>query len=212
MVELCGARADNSNPVQVFLFFCFQLDEFIYYSAQYNCRLEKSGIFPSDLGIFPMGTGIKLDLCFCIIPTVGLYGKLGEVAATHKSNISCRRTPSSSIIANLFPLSAACRHTRRRTRHRKPLSHAAIRLRSSYRYCSCYRHPRMARRPHHRWRRSLATMPEDMAMLPSSICYSAEERPRMAPPLVADCRRGARRGGGSARRRPPGREAARARK
>ena len=50
-----------------------------YYSAQYNCRWEKSGIFPSDLGIFPMGTGIKLDLCFCIIPTVGLYGKLGEV-------------------------------------------------------------------------------------------------------------------------------------
>ncbi len=41
-----------------------------YYSAQYICPLEKSGIFPSDRGIFPVGTGIKLDLCFCIIPTV----------------------------------------------------------------------------------------------------------------------------------------------
>jgi len=44
---------------------------------------KKSGIFPSDRRIFPVGTGIKLDLCFCIIPTVGLYGKLGEVTATH---------------------------------------------------------------------------------------------------------------------------------
>ncbi len=41
---------------------------------------KKSGIFPSDRGIFPMGTGIKLDLCFCIIPTVGLYRKLEDVS------------------------------------------------------------------------------------------------------------------------------------
>jgi hypothetical protein len=44
---------------------------------------KKSGIFPSDIGIFPRTIGIKLDLCFCTIPTVGFYGKLGEITATH---------------------------------------------------------------------------------------------------------------------------------
>jgi hypothetical protein len=28
-----------------------------------------------------MTTGIKLDLCFCTIPTVGFYGKHGEVTS-----------------------------------------------------------------------------------------------------------------------------------
>jgi hypothetical protein len=51
-----------------------------YYSAQYICPMEKSGIFPSDHGIYPGTIGIKLDLCFCIIPTVGLYGKYGEIS------------------------------------------------------------------------------------------------------------------------------------
>ncbi len=98
---------------------------------------KKSGIYPSDRGIYPRTIGIKLDLCICTIPTVGLYGKLGEITATHKSNISCRRPSSSySIVPNWFPLPAA----RRRTppphappqsvaarRHRTPPPHAARR-------------------------------------------------------------------------------------
>ena len=44
---------------------------------------KKSGIYPLDRGIYPRTIGIKLDLCFCTIPTVGLYGKLGEITATH---------------------------------------------------------------------------------------------------------------------------------
>jgi hypothetical protein len=39
------------------------------------------GIYPSNPGIYPMTTGIKLDLCFCTIPTVGFYGKHGEVTS-----------------------------------------------------------------------------------------------------------------------------------
>ena len=41
---------------------------------------KNRGIYPSDRGIYPMTTGIKLDLCFCTIPTVGFYGKHGEVS------------------------------------------------------------------------------------------------------------------------------------
>ncbi len=65
---------------------------------------KKSGIFPSDRGIFPLGTRIKLDLCFCIIPTVGLYGKLGEVTATHKrtSRMNCRRRVSTAALRRLY--------------------------------------------------------------------------------------------------------------
>ena len=44
---------------------------------------KKSEISPSDIGIFPGTIGIKLVLFFCTIPTVGLYGKLGEITATH---------------------------------------------------------------------------------------------------------------------------------
>ena len=44
---------------------------------------KKREIFPSDIGIFPGTIGIKLVLFFCTIPTVGLYGKLGEITATH---------------------------------------------------------------------------------------------------------------------------------
>jgi hypothetical protein len=44
---------------------------------------KKRGIYPSDRVIHPMTTGIKLDLCFCTIPTVGFYGKQGEINATH---------------------------------------------------------------------------------------------------------------------------------
>jgi hypothetical protein len=53
-----------------------------YYSAQYNCHLEKKWDIPRTAG-YPRTIGIKLDLCFCTIPTVGLYGKLGEITATH---------------------------------------------------------------------------------------------------------------------------------
>ncbi len=51
-----------------------------------------------------MGTGIKLDLCFCIIPTVGLYGKLGEVTATHNrtSRMSCRCRVSTAALRRLY--------------------------------------------------------------------------------------------------------------
>ena len=51
-----------------------------------------------------MGTGIKLDLCFCIIPTVGLYGKLGEVTATHNrtSRMNCRRRVSTAALRRLY--------------------------------------------------------------------------------------------------------------
>ncbi len=41
---------------------------------------KNRGIYPSDRGIYPMTTRIKLDLCFCTIPTVGFYGKHGEVS------------------------------------------------------------------------------------------------------------------------------------
>ena len=69
---------------------------------------KKSGIYPSDRGIYPRTIGIKLDLCFCTIPTVGLYGKLGEITATHfSSNIkhihgaaAATRRRAASIVAN----------------------------------------------------------------------------------------------------------------
>jgi hypothetical protein len=55
-----------------------------YYSVQYICPLEKKwDISHGHRDISHGHIGIKLDLCFCIIPTVGLYGKLGEVTATH---------------------------------------------------------------------------------------------------------------------------------
>ena len=53
-----------------------------YYSAQYNCPLEKKWDIPRTAG-YPRTICIKLDLCICTIPTVGLYWRLGEVTATH---------------------------------------------------------------------------------------------------------------------------------
>ena len=41
------------------------------------------GISPAGGGIYPSARGRNLDFCLCTIPTVGLYGKLGEIAATH---------------------------------------------------------------------------------------------------------------------------------
>ena len=34
-------------------------------------------------GFYPSARGINLDFCLCTIPTVGLYRKQGEIAATH---------------------------------------------------------------------------------------------------------------------------------
>jgi hypothetical protein len=35
VVDLIRARVDSSNPMQVFLFFCFQLDEFMLYMSSH---------------------------------------------------------------------------------------------------------------------------------------------------------------------------------
>ncbi len=100
---------------------------------------KKSGIHPSDPGIYPRSICIKLDLCICTIPTVGLYGKLGEVTATHNrtSRMNCR-TPSSSIITNRFPLSAA----RRRTPPPHAPPHAATANRCRTPHAACRTCPR----------------------------------------------------------------------
>ena len=45
------------------------------------------GDFSAGGGIYPSASGRNLDFCLCTIPTVGLHGKLGGMAATHKSNI-----------------------------------------------------------------------------------------------------------------------------
>ncbi len=74
---------------------------------------KNRGIYPSDPGIYPMTTGIKLDLCVCTIPTVGFYGKYGEVTTPPSSRNhtmihmrpplmtspppTCRRLPSPAI-------------------------------------------------------------------------------------------------------------------
>ena len=41
---------------------------------------KKRGIYPSDHGIYPGTIGIKLDLFFCTIPTLGFYRKHGEIS------------------------------------------------------------------------------------------------------------------------------------
>ena len=41
-----------------------------------------SGIHPAGGGIYPSAGGKNLDFCLCTIPTVGLYGKYGEITAT----------------------------------------------------------------------------------------------------------------------------------
>ena len=73
----------------------------MFFSPPEKPQMSAGGWCPRTAG-YPRTIGIKLDLCFCTIPTVGLYGKLGEITATHYfyRNISCRRTPSCSIVAN----------------------------------------------------------------------------------------------------------------
>ena len=39
------------------------------------------GISPAGRGIYPSPGVRNLDFCRCTVPTVGLYGKLGEIAA-----------------------------------------------------------------------------------------------------------------------------------
>jgi hypothetical protein len=65
---------------------------------------KKSGIYPLDRGICPRTICIKLDLCICTIPTVGLYGKLGEVTATHNrtSRMNCCRHVSTAALRRLY--------------------------------------------------------------------------------------------------------------
>ena len=53
------------------------------YSFQYDCCFFFGGISPAGGGIYPSASGRNLDFCLCSIPTVDLYGKLGEIAATH---------------------------------------------------------------------------------------------------------------------------------
>jgi hypothetical protein len=53
-----------------------------YYSFQYDCFFFL-GISPAGRGIYPSAGGRNLDFGRCTIPTVGLYRKLGEIAATH---------------------------------------------------------------------------------------------------------------------------------
>ena len=72
--------------------------------------------YPSDRGIYPVGTGIKLDLCFCIIPTVGFYRKLGEVTATHKQNIKNELPPPRLYCCPPPPLSSPIVWQRQRSR------------------------------------------------------------------------------------------------
>ena len=52
-----------------------------YYSFQFNRFFW--GISPAGGGIHPSARGINLDFCLCTIPTVGFYGKIGEITATH---------------------------------------------------------------------------------------------------------------------------------
>jgi len=47
-------------------------------STIFPCK--KRGIYSSDHGIYPGTIVIKLDLCFCTIPTLGFYRKHGEIS------------------------------------------------------------------------------------------------------------------------------------
>ncbi len=60
---------------------------------------KKLGIYPSDHGIYPGTIGIKLDLCFCTIPTEGFYRKHGEI--THNDP---REATAYDIAASNLPL------------------------------------------------------------------------------------------------------------
>ena len=46
------------------------------------CDLIKSQSYPAGGGIYHSAGGEKIDFCLCTIPTIGLYGKHGEITAT----------------------------------------------------------------------------------------------------------------------------------
>ena len=71
------------------------------------------GISPAGRGIY-LSPGVRnLDFFLCTIPTVGLYGKLGEIAATHNWNIKHIH-------------GAAAATLRRLHRRESPLSYPAV--------------------------------------------------------------------------------------
>lgn len=43
------------------------------------------GIYPLNSGIYPSDHCINLDLCICIIPRVGFYGRCGEISINYSS-------------------------------------------------------------------------------------------------------------------------------
>ena len=59
------------------------LDAIVLTTVSSTIDFFGGGISPSGGGINPSAGGRNLDFCLCTIPTVGLYGKLGEIAATH---------------------------------------------------------------------------------------------------------------------------------
>jgi hypothetical protein len=66
-----------------------------YYSAQYNCPMEKKWDIPRTArGIYPLDH-LYLDLCFCIIHSRPLREARGNQCHT-SLNISCRRPSSYS--------------------------------------------------------------------------------------------------------------------
>ena len=82
-----------------------------YYSFQFNRFFW--GISPAGGGIYPSARGINLDLCLCTIPTVGFYGKIGKITATHHQNIKHIHGDAAAALRRLY-------------RHEPPLSSPAV--------------------------------------------------------------------------------------
>ena len=69
-------------------------------------------ISPAGGGIYPSASGKNLDFCRCTIPTVGFYGKLGEIASTHhiiRHPRRCRRRPPPPLSSRTTAV-VSCRH------------------------------------------------------------------------------------------------------
>jgi hypothetical protein len=79
----------HSTGREIKIFFGIKPSSIIHALPLLQCPVQlspvKTGGYPSDPGIYPMTTGIKVDLCICTIPTVGFYGKHGEVTSPPSS-------------------------------------------------------------------------------------------------------------------------------
>ena len=81
-----------------------QFSEFTLLQFPVRLFFFGGGIPPAGGGIYPSAGGRNLDFCLCTIPTVGLYGKLGEITATHHTSSTSTEMPpppsTTSILAN----------------------------------------------------------------------------------------------------------------